>query len=84
MPNTFEMLAQFLDRFGDEVQGRQAEEPPESVQPRLRALASGRLPAMDRSEVFSLLSQNPGWVPWLAKEIKGLRDGSKSHEEDSA
>jgi hypothetical protein len=84
MSNTFEMLARFLDRFSDEVQGRQAEEPPESVQPRLRALAAGRLAGSDRSEVLGLLNQNPGWVPWLAKEIKGLRDGSKPHEEDTA
>lgn len=83
MSNSFEILARFLDQFGDEVQGRQAEEPPESVRPRLQALAAGRLAGADRSEVFSLLNQNPGWVPWLAKEIKGFRGGSKSREKDT-
>lgn len=84
MSNTFEILARFLDQFGDEVEGRQAEEPPESVQHRLRDLAAGRLAGSDRSEVFGLLNQHPGWVPWLAKEIKGLGDGSKSPKEGAA
>jgi hypothetical protein len=73
MNNTFELLAGFLDRFGDEVEGRQWPEPPPDIQEKMRALAQGRLEQVERNELFSLLNRNPDWIPRLVTEIKSLR-----------
>jgi hypothetical protein len=73
MTNTFKLLAEFLDRFDDEVEGRELAAPPEEIQVKLRALAQGSLPQSERQKVFSILNQNPEWISELAKEIKALR-----------
>ncbi len=73
MSNTFEILAGFLERFGDEVEGRELQEPPEVVRTKLRAFARGELPKAEHGELLSLLSQNPGWIPQLATDVKALR-----------
>lgn len=75
MPNSFEILAGFLERFGDEVEGRELQEPPPEIQTKLRDLARGHLPESERAELFALLSQNPGWIARLASEVKNLRAG---------
>ncbi len=74
MPNTFQILAGFLDRFGEEVEGRALQEPSEDVELKLRDLARGTLPAAQRAEAISLLHGHPQWIEWLAHEVKALRD----------
>ena len=83
MTNSFELLAAFLDRFGDEVEGRELAEPPEDIQIQLRALALGRLPGAERDSLFSLLRRNPEWIAQLADEVKALRSqpGQTSQEQ---
>ena len=76
MANEFEILAGFLARFGDEVEGRELQEPPKDVQAKLRELAHGNLSETERSQLFSLLSQNPQWLGRLAEEVKALRTGA--------
>jgi hypothetical protein len=73
MPETFQILARFLEHFGDEVEGRAVAEPTKDAQTRLRKLAQGNLPETERGELFALLNQNPAWVGWLAQEVKALR-----------
>jgi hypothetical protein len=73
MSNTFEILAGFLDRLENEVEGRELQEPPEAVRTKLRAFARGDLPETERGELLTLLSQNPGWIAPLAAEVKALR-----------
>ena len=73
MSNTFEILAGFLDRFEDEVEGRELQEPPEAVRTKLGAFAKGELPKAEHEELLSMLRQNPGWVARLAAEVKALR-----------
>jgi hypothetical protein len=73
MTNTFEILAQFLDRFGDDVEGRQQQEPGEDIQARLWALARGQVPAAEQPELLGLLNRNPHWLGRLAEEVKALR-----------
>lgn len=73
MNNTFKLLAEFLDRFEGEVEGRQFVAPPAEVQAKLRALARGSLPATEQQEIFLLLNQNTEWIADLAKEIKAMR-----------
>jgi len=73
MTDSFKLLAEFLDQFNDEVEGRQSAAPPEEIQVKLRALAHGSLPLTERENVFSILNQNPEWISELAKEIKALR-----------
>jgi hypothetical protein len=53
MPNNFEILAGFLDRFGDEVEGRESPEPPPEIQNRLRDLAQGRLAPAESAELMA-------------------------------
>ena len=73
MTNSFKMLAEFLERFDHEVEGRQLSTPPDEFRIKLRALARGSLPSTERDEVFAVLNQNPEWISELAKEIKALR-----------
>ena len=73
MAHPFEILAGFLDRFGEDVEGRELSEPPENVQAELRAFAKGDLPREKHEQLLSLLSKNHGWLAWLANEVKALR-----------
>ena len=73
MANEFAILAKFLDRYSDDVEGRSMEEPSAEVRQKLRDFASGSLPEAERNDVISLLQTNPHWVPLLASEAKALR-----------
>lgn len=73
MANEFEILAGFLAKFGDEVEGRELQDLPKDVQVKLRELAHGNLPESERSRVFDLLKENPAWIGRLADEVKALR-----------
>lgn len=78
MANEFEILAGFLARFGDEVEGRELQDLPRDVQVKLRALAQGNLPESERLQLFNLLKENPAWIGRLADEVKSLRpDGNR-------
>jgi hypothetical protein len=79
MPNTFEMLAGFLDRAEAEVEGRALEEPPETVKAKLRDFARGALPEAEKSEIIGHLGQNRHWILFLADEVKSLRNPSGDH-----
>ena len=73
MTNDFKILACFLERFGDEVEGRGLPEAPPEIQNQLRDLALGRLPQTQCDELLALLSRNPAWIGRLADEVKALR-----------
>ena len=73
MSNPFQILANFLERFGDEVEGRELSQLPEDVKKRMEDFAAGRLPEEERTELVGLLHQNPHWVPRLAEAVKQLR-----------
>jgi hypothetical protein len=73
MPDTFQILAKFLERFSDEVQGRELQEPTEEIKAKLQRLARGALPKAEKTDLFAQLNRNPEWIAWLAREVKGLR-----------
>lgn len=73
MANEFEILAGFLAKFGDEVEGRELQEPPNDVETRMRELARGTLPETERAQLFNVLNENPQWIGRLAQEVKALR-----------
>ena len=73
MSNAFTVLSKFLDRYGDDVEGRSMEEPSTEVQQKLRSFAAGSLSEAERNDVIALLQTNPHWVPLLAREAKALR-----------
>jgi hypothetical protein len=73
MPNTFEILAGFLERFGEEVEGREAPLLPSEIEGKMRELAGGNLPAAEQAQLFKLLNENPQWISNLAKQVKALR-----------
>ena len=76
MENEFEILAGFLAKFGDEVEGRELQDLPKNVQAQLKDLARGTLAENERSQLFSLLNENPAWIGQLAEEVKALRSTS--------
>jgi hypothetical protein len=73
MANSFEILSRFLDRFGDDVEGRSVEEPSADVKQKLKRFAGGSLSEIERNEIVGLLHANPQWVPFLAREARALR-----------
>ena len=79
MPNTFEILSDFLARYEDEVVGRAASIPPAEIRARLRSFAHGQLSATDQAELVRQLNEHPDWIAALAAEVKALRNtGNKS------
>ena len=77
MAERLQILLKFLERFDDEVQGRELSEPGEETKIKLRNFARGTLPEKEQTEVFVLLDKNPEWTAWLAGEVKGLRGTHK-------
>jgi hypothetical protein len=73
MSERFQILLKFLDRFDDEVQGREMTEPDGEARVRLERLARGTLPEREQDEVFALLDRKPEWIGWLARAVKALR-----------
>ncbi len=73
MMNTFQVLAAFLEGHGTEVEGRAVAEPPAETRQKLELLAAGKLPEPEQQPLFEALGQNPEWVAWLAREVKGRR-----------
>jgi hypothetical protein len=76
MAERLQILLKFLERFDDEVQGREVSEPTEDTKLKLRDLARGTLSESDQTEIFVLLDRHPEWTAWLANEVKGLRQAS--------
>ena len=73
MKNNFEILAKFLEKFGDEVEGREFAELTPEVNTKLQQFARGTLPAAEQGELIERLSQNPQWISRLASEVKAMR-----------
>ena len=71
--NTFSILAGFLDRFNDEVEGHELSEPTPELKLKLEQLAQGTLGEAEQAKIWPVLNQNPQWVVWLADEVKKRR-----------
>jgi hypothetical protein len=70
MTNDFESVAQFLEKFGYDVEGHALDEMPADVKSKLRDFARGNLNAAQRGELARLLQANPKWVGLLAQEAR--------------
>ena len=79
MPNTFEILAGFLDHFDHDVQGREHLQVSENVRTKLREFAAGKLPPHEQDDLVQQLNRNPEWVASLAAEVKALRSSPKAN-----
>jgi hypothetical protein len=77
MNHPFQILAGFLDRYADEVEGRSMEELTPEIKAQLQQFASGALADSERRRVIGLLKDNPQWLALLAAEVKVHR-GDKS------
>jgi hypothetical protein len=77
MSDSFSILARFLERFDDDVEGRSLEEPPEDVRQKLLRFAGGTLPERERTELIQLLEAHPQWIPMLAREVKARRQPAR-------
>ncbi len=80
MPNDFVILAGFLERFGDEVEGRELQEPPPKIKRQIHDMARGQLPPDESAGLLVLLNQNPAWIARLAEEVKSLRSDAREQE----
>ena len=78
MPNTFEILAGFLEHFDHEVQGREHAPVSDNVRIKLREFAAGKLPPHEQDDLVQALNRNPDWVASLAAEVKALRASPKA------
>jgi hypothetical protein len=78
MSHSFEVLSKFLERFGDDVEGRSLEEPSGDVKLKLKSFAAGSLSDTERNDIIALLQANPQWVTLLAREAKALRSSNPS------
>jgi hypothetical protein len=76
MAERLQILLKFLERFDDEVQGRELSEPADETKIKLQRFARGTLTEQEQTEIFILLDRHPDWTAWLAKEVKGLRASS--------
>jgi hypothetical protein len=76
MAERLQILLKFLERFDDEVQGRELSEPADDAKVKLQRFARGTLSEDEQTEIFVLLDRNPEWTAWLAKEVKAMRSGS--------
>jgi hypothetical protein len=74
MNNTFQILTGFLDRYDDEVQGRELAEPGDDLKVKLQQLAQGNLRGSDQAELMGLLNRQPQWIGVLAAQVKALRN----------
>jgi len=74
--DTFAILAGFLERFGNDVEGRGVSEPTQEAKAKLERLAAGALPDAEQAEMWALLNQNPQWLGWLAQQVKARRHKS--------
>ena len=73
MKNNFEILAKFLEKFADEVEGHEFAELTPEVRTKLQQFANGRLPPAEQGELIERLSQNPEWLSRLAADVKAMR-----------
>jgi len=73
MPNTFEILAGFLARCDEEVEGRETSAPPAEIFAQMRSFARGQLPSAGQAELVRQLNAHPDWIAALAAEVKALR-----------
>lgn len=78
MSDTFKILAGFLAKYGDDVEGRSAADAPEEVRRHLSDFAAGRLAPAERVRVSELLKENPQWVALLAEAVRAVRSGNPS------
>jgi hypothetical protein len=77
MQNTFEILAGFLARYGEEVEGRETSPLPTEIKNKLLAFARGDLTETDQLDLIRRLNERPDWIAFLAGEIKALRTANK-------
>ena len=76
MNNAFQILTGFLDRYDNEVEGRELAEPGDDVKLKLHQLAQGNLRGNEQTELMGLLNHQPQWIGLLAAQVKALRNAS--------
>lgn len=70
MNDELKILAGFLAKYSEDVQGRSAEEPPTEIVSRIHDFADGSLDEADRVKLSEELKQNPHWIGHLAEAAR--------------
>ena len=76
MNDSFAIIAEFLDKYGAEVEGRGARALPADIRQQLATLAEGKMDARAREELALLLKDHPDLVSELARVARELRPPS--------
>lgn len=72
MNDELKILAGFLAKYSEDVEGRSVEEPPTEIVTRIRSFADGSLDEADRVKLSEELKQNPHWIGHLAEAARRL------------
>jgi len=73
MNNAFQILTGFLNRYDEDVEGRELQVPGPDIEAKFQQFARGNLPKPERAGFLELLGQHPEWLGRLAIEVKSLR-----------
>jgi hypothetical protein len=69
----FQILHDFLSRFGPEVIGHADATPQSEVATKLERFARGECSEGERAEICEMLRMHPAWLRWLADRVKMAR-----------
>ena len=70
MNDELKVLAGFLAKYTEDVEGRSAEEPPAEIVTRIEAFAKGSLDEANRAKLSEALKKNPHWINRLAEAAR--------------
>ena len=74
MSDDFSLLFQFLDRVGDEVQGRGDRSLDAEKTALIERFIAGGCSEKDRRELSEFLQLHPAWIRWIADRVQATRE----------
>ena len=76
MNTDFGSLLRLLRSLEGEVQGRHSSRPPADVERLIQDLIEGHLAPEQKARVCEILRSEPGWIAWVAEQIKNRRNAA--------
>jgi len=73
MESDLQIIIEFLERCGPEVQGHNVAEPDTREAALLLRVAAGQCTDEERAEVYSMLREHKPWLHWISNRIKSMR-----------
>lgn len=73
MESDLQIILEFLERCGPEVQGHNIAEPDMQEANLLLRVAAGQCTDEERAQVYTLLREHKPWLHWISHRIKSMR-----------